>query len=114
MEHATQIEEKPGCVAAALHILGDKWTPLLLKELVSSSATFGELETSLTSISPRTLSQRLDKLMNEKIIEKTLYCEHPPRYTYKLTAKGAELEQILRAMANWGAKHHEANGDTCA
>ncbi len=114
MEQTIKIEEKPGCVAAALHILGDKWTPLLLKELVESSATFGELETALASISPRTLSQRLEKLMAEKIIDKSIYCEHPPRYTYKLTKKGSELEEILRAMADWGAKHYNPESNNCS
>lgn len=102
----TQIENKPGCIAVALHILGDKWTPLLLKELVGESHTFSELEHSLENISPRTLSQRLEKLQDEGIVEKSLYCEHPPRYSYRLSAKGAELEAILREMAAWGERHY--------
>ncbi len=100
------IETKPGCIQAALAIMGDKWTPLLLRDLVDGGRTFGDLELSLEGISPRTLSQRLEKLCAEQIVKKQTYCEHPPRYTYHLTEKGSELTTILHAMADWGARYH--------
>jgi DNA-binding HxlR family transcriptional regulator len=102
------IEKRPGCIAAALNILGDKWSPLLLRQLIDTPMTFGELETELEGISPRTLSARLDKLVEHEIIAKKLYCEHPPRYQYVLTGKGKELQNILQAMADWGNKYHSA------
>ena len=104
----SSFEEKPGCIQTALAIMGDKWTPLLLRDLTDHDSTFSELELSLEGISPRTLSQRLEKLCGARIVEKLTYCEHPPRYNYHLTAKGHELGTILRAMADWGAKHHAA------
>lgn len=100
-----QLEARPGCIQATLKILGDKWTPLILRDLNIADATFSELEVSLVGISPRTLSQRLDKLESEKIVAKILYCEHPPRYRYQLTPKGAELQTILKHMGDWGARH---------
>ncbi len=109
MPNSLEIESKPGCISAALNVIGDKWTALLLKELVNEKRTFSELEEALPSISPRTLSQRLDKLKAERIVSKQLYCEHPPRYYYCLTDKGAELESILRAMACWGERHHSGD-----
>jgi DNA-binding HxlR family transcriptional regulator len=103
------IENKPGCIKSALAILGDKWSPLLLKELAGDEAkTFTDLETLLVGISPRTLSQRLEKLIEAGILKKTEYCAHPPRYDYRLTDKGHELDTILRAMAKWGEKHYSA------
>jgi DNA-binding HxlR family transcriptional regulator len=96
---------KPGCLECALKVVGDKWTPLILRDLTASMASFSQLERSLDGISPRTLSQRLNKLENEKIILKELYCEHPPRYQYGLTIKGKELQALLVQMANWGARH---------
>lgn len=105
------IEQKPGCITSALKIIGDKWTALIIRDLASAPSTFGELETNLVGISPRTLSQRLDFLMEEQIITKTLYCQHPPRYNYSLTEKGAELENVLFSMAEWGAKYHSS--DSC-
>ncbi len=101
-----EIEKSPGCIQTTLDILGDKWTGLIVRDLSSAKARFGDLEVSLSGISPRTLSQRLDKLEKEKIVIKRLYCEHPPRYTYELTKKGMELQEILVKMADWGSRHH--------
>ena len=97
--------EKPGCLQTTLNILGDKWTALILQELTSGPLTFSSLEASLPHISPRTLSQRLTKLESAEIIEKNLYCQHPPRSKYGMTQKGLELQDVLAQMANWGAKY---------
>lgn len=105
-----QIEEKPGCITSALKIIGDKWTALIIRDLASAPHTFGELESNLTGISPRTLSQRLEMLISEEIVVKSLYCQHPPRYNYNLTEKGTELENVLFSMAEWGAKYHSTDG----
>lgn len=102
------IEDKPGCVQAALRILGDKWSPLLLGHLVDGQKTFGELDLMLGGISPRTLSARLDLLEAEGIIAKRLYCKHPPRYKYELTEKGSALRSILVQMGNWGKRYATA------
>jgi DNA-binding HxlR family transcriptional regulator len=98
-------KQKTGCIAKALSILGDKWSPLLIKELTTCPQTFSDLEKVLVGISPRTLSQRLNKLVDEDIVEKRLYCERPPRYSYSLTTKGSDLQVILQDMAKWSAKY---------
>ena len=103
--HRMQIEKKPGCIQAALRILGDKWTPLLLGHLVEGKKTFSELSADLPGISPRTLSARLANLESKGIIEKFQYCEHPPRYKYGLSEKGRGLRSILVQMATWGNKY---------
>lgn len=99
------MRDKPGCIQTALCILGDKWTALLVRELTECPKTFSELETLLVGISPRTLSQRLDKLELESIVAKNMYCPHPPRYKYSLTKKGSELKVVLEKMADWGEKY---------
>lgn len=96
---------KPGCIECTLKIVGDKWTPLILRDLTAGSACFVTLEKSLVGISPRTLSQRLSKLKAENIVEKQLYNEHPRRYHYALTHKGKELQAVLEQMATWGARY---------
>lgn len=101
----SQVEDRPGCIQVALHVLGDKWTALLLGHLVESQKTFSELGTDLPGISPRTLSARLDNLEKAGIIAKSQYCEHPPRYKYGLTEKGKDLRSILIQMADWGKKY---------
>ena len=92
---------------ATLCVIGDKWSPLLLGQLVSGEKTFGELELLLNGISPRTLSARLDKLLNENIVLKNKYNAHPPRYKYRLTIKGTDLVEVLEKMTSWGEKYKQ-------
>lgn len=99
------LEKRPGCIQQTLDIIGDKWTALILRDLTAADATFGQLERSLVGISPRTLSQRLDKLETCGIVTRHLYCERPPRYQYRLSEKGSELRDVLDKMADWGAKY---------
>ncbi len=103
----TIVENKPGCIQSTLSILGDKWTPLLLSQLVSGQKTFGKLESDLAGISPRTLSARLSRLEESGIVKKNKYNNHPPRYKYELTDKGHELQEVLFKMAEWGEKYHQ-------
>ena len=103
-----KLERREGCIAAALEILGDKWSPLILGQLIAGAKCFGELESNLPGISPRTLSARLEKMQEHDIVAKVLYCKHPPRYRYELTQKGHELQTILKAMGDWGDKYHNA------
>jgi DNA-binding HxlR family transcriptional regulator len=97
--------KKTECIQVTLDILGDKWTALLVRELTDGCRRFGDLEMALEGISPRTLSQRLDKLVKEGIVDTKQYCEHPPRVTYALTKKGLELQAILAKMSDWGARY---------
>jgi DNA-binding HxlR family transcriptional regulator len=100
-----QIESRPGCVAQALEIIGNKWTALIVKELSDGCARFSSLQAALPGISPRTLSQRLDDMEQKKLITKRIFAEVPPRVEYTLTAKGKDLLPILKSMAAWGDKH---------
>ena len=104
-----EIESRPGCVAAALSILGNKWTALVVKELSEGCARFSELEQSLKGISPRTLSQRLDEMERCGLITKKSFAEVPPRVEYTLTKKGRDLIPILKSMADWGEKYYSSS-----
>ena len=100
-----RIEKHPGCVAEALCIVGNKWTALILMELAKGPTRFSALEAQLKSISPRTLSQRLDDLEQQRIITKRSFAEVPPRVEYALTDKGKDLLPVLKSMAAWGDKY---------
>jgi len=102
------VEPKVGCIANAMEIIGNKWTALILRDLMSGPKRFCELEKSVGSINPRTLSQRLDDLEKHGIITRQTYAEVPPRTDYTLTAKGHDLLPILRQMAAWGDKYSDA------
>jgi DNA-binding HxlR family transcriptional regulator len=104
----TPIEPKIGCIASAMEIVGNKWTALILRDLFTGSMRFCELEKSVGSINPRTLSQRLDNLETHGIITRQSYAEVPPRIEYTLTKKGQDLLPILEQMASWGTKYYDA------
>lgn len=99
------IEPHVGCIASAMEIVGNKWTALILRDLFSGPRRFCELEKSVGSINPRTLSQRLDSLEENGIITKQNFAEVPPRTEYTLTQKGHDLLPILKQMAAWGTKY---------
>lgn len=105
----TAIEPKVGCIASAMEIIGNKWTALILRDLSTEPKRFGELEKSVGSINPRTLSQRLDDLESHGIITKKSFAEVPPRIEYTLTKKGQDLMPVLRQMAAWGDKYYDAS-----
>ena len=105
MQTSAKTKVDSRCINQALAVLGDKWTPLLVRELTRCPQTFSDLESALSGISPRTLSQRLNMLVAEGIVHKDMYCMHPPRYNYALTQKGQDLQSILRDMANWSEKY---------
>ena len=99
------IERRPGCVKQTLAIIGDKWTGIILQKMVNGVCRFSALQNSVEGISPRTLSQRLDYLEEQKIITKQTFAEMPPRVEYRLTPKGEDLVPLLRQMATWGEKY---------
>lgn len=94
-----------GCVKAATRILGDKWTPQLLRFFVNEEAVrFCQIQDLVDGINPRTLSARLDNLEKEGIIEKSFPAEKS-RCEYRLTEKGKELAPILRDMEAWSTRY---------
>ena len=99
------LEPHTGCIAAAMEIVGNKWTALILRDLFSGPKRFCELEKSVGKIDPRTLSQRLDDLEDHGIISRRSFAEVPPRTEYTLTSKGHDLQPILKDMATWGTKY---------
>jgi|SRR5579884_574741 len=104
-KRTVNLEPTVGCIAAAMQIIGTKWTALILRDLFSGPKRFGELTLSVDGINPRTLSQRLDDLEAHGIVIKKRFYEVPPRIEYSLTDKGQDLLPILQQMASWGTKH---------
>ena len=105
----TRLEPKIGCIASAMEIIGNKWTALILRDLCEGRKRFSQLEKSVGSINPRTLSQRLDDLERHGIITKKSFSEVPPRVEYVLTKKGKDLIPVLQQMASWGEKYYDSS-----
>ncbi|HVQ44636.1 MAG TPA: helix-turn-helix domain-containing protein [Candidatus Saccharimonadia bacterium] len=94
-------ETKACGVTRALEVIGGKWTLLIIRDLLEQPRRFGELETSLEGISPRTLAIRLKELEADGVLDRD--CSggeaHP---VYCLTAKGRSLSAIVDQMRAWG------------
>ena len=95
--------ESYGCpVARTAQIIGNKWTPLILRDLAHGQRRFSELERSLHGISPKTLSERLKRLEEAEVIERHCFAEVPPRVEYILTEKGHALLPVIDCMREFG------------
>lgn len=101
---ATERVNQLGCpVARTAQIIGNKWTPLILRDLADGHMRFSQLERSLKGISPKTLSERLRKLEESSVVKRTCYAEVPPRVEYELTDKGHALLPVIESMREFGA-----------
>lgn len=99
-----QVVKEIGCVKAATSILGDKWTPQLLRFIANEGKVrFCHLQDLVDGINPRTLSARLDSLEKNGIIEKSPTTSS--RCEYGLTLKGRDLIPVLDEMWLWGDKY---------
>ena len=93
-------------VAITLRLLGDKWTLLVVRDLMlNRKLTFKAMSENIVGIPTNILSDRLKKLVEHGLVERQPYQEHPPRYDYLLTQTGVSLRPILIALAEWGADH---------
>jgi DNA-binding HxlR family transcriptional regulator len=95
----------PCAVACTLDVVGDKWTLLVVRDLLRGSTTYKELQNSPERIPTNILADRLKRLEDAGLIAKAAYQEHPVRYAYTLSEKGKELREVLGAFARWGRKH---------
>lgn len=88
-------------IARTTDLLGDWWTPLVLRELMLGRSRFADLQEEL-EISKAVLSQRLRRLEDEGVVLREAYQDHPIRYDYTLTEKGRALWQVLLTMWQFG------------
>ena len=92
-----------GCpVARTAQIMGNKWTPLIVRDLAAGHRRFSELERGLHGISPKTLSERLKRLEEAHVVERQCFAEVPPRVEYSLTPKGYALLPVIESMREFG------------
>ena len=101
----TNCKRSPCPVACTLDLLGDKWTLLVVRDLLLGQHTYKSLQMSPERIPSNILADRLKRLEREGIVRKELYQERPPRYEYHLTEKGQELGPVLHAMLTWGSTY---------
>lgn len=97
----TRFNQWPCSIARTTDLIGDWWTPLILREAFYGARRFDDFAGRL-GIGRNVLTQRLKRLVDEGIFAQVAYQEHPARYEYRLTGKGRELFGPLAAMIRWG------------
>jgi DNA-binding HxlR family transcriptional regulator len=91
----------PCSIARSVDLLGDWWTPLVLREAFLGVRRFDDMQRSL-GIGRNVLTQRLKRLVDEGMLDRVRYQEKPDRYEYVLTEKGRDFYPVLAAMSAWG------------
>src|SRR5437762_12412584 len=108
MRYTSRVPKRYGqaCpVAKALELVGDRWTLLLVRDLLRDARRFQDFQASLSGIPPNILSDRLKLMEEHGLVSRRLYSDHPPRFEYALTEKGRELGVVVGALAAWGSRH---------
>jgi DNA-binding HxlR family transcriptional regulator len=94
----------PCPVACSLDIFGDKWTLLVIRDLMLGRSRFKDFAGSPEGIPTNILAERLERLLEANVIETMPASEGSRRLAYRLTKKGAALAPIVRSMRDWGLK----------
>ena len=96
-------------VARTLEVVGDKWTLLILRDAFYGVRRFEDFARDL-GIARNVLTDRLGRLVDDGVLEKRQYEDHPPRHEYRLTPKGRALLPVVLTMMHWGDTW-ESNGE---
>jgi DNA-binding HxlR family transcriptional regulator len=106
MKSKTNSSPRSDCpIASTLDLVGDKWSLLVVRDLLHGKQTYGELVESPEGIPTNILADRLRRLEAAGVIARSAYQARPVRYAYMLTEKGRELGAILLALVQWGKRH---------
>ncbi|MBM4441783.1 MAG: helix-turn-helix transcriptional regulator [Candidatus Rokubacteria bacterium] len=92
-------------VAKSLELVGERWTLLIVRDLLGGARRYQDLQASLPGIAPTLLSERLKAMEEHGLVTREFYSDHPPRAQYVLTPRGRELGVVIGALATWGARH---------
>ena len=99
-------------VSVWLDILGDKWTLLVVRDILLGARRYSDFELSPEIYPTNILAERLKRLIEHELVEKIAYSERPARYEYRLTAKGKALKPVLQSIMKWGNTHYPGTTST--
>ncbi len=97
----TSFASWPCSIARTVDLMGDAWNALVLREILYGAIRFEPIQKNL-GIGRNVLTDRLQRLVREEVLERRKYQEHPERFEYLLTEKGRDFSRILLAMIEWG------------
>lgn len=89
---------------SAIELLGKKWTGLIIRVLLGGPKRFKELKEQIPEMSDKMLTDRMKELESLGILKRTVYPEMPVRIEYELTDRGADLEQVILSIQDWGER----------
>ncbi|MGO1118361.1 winged helix-turn-helix transcriptional regulator [Rhodovibrionaceae bacterium A322] len=93
---------RSGCpIATTLDLFGDRWTLLILRDLLTGKRRFKEFLESPEGIPTNILSSRLKRMEQDGLLTKVQYQNRPPRYEYQLTARGQSIKPVLQSICRW-------------
>jgi DNA-binding HxlR family transcriptional regulator len=95
--------EAPCSLTRTLDVIGDPWTPLVLRDIAFGVSRFDTIQANL-GLSRKVLAQRLQSLADHGVIDRVPYQHNPPRHDYTLTKKGRDLAMVLVAIQAFGDK----------
>lgn len=114
MPHGAAPASDPDCaISSALGVVGQGWTLLVVRDIAGGLTRFEQLQSSL-GIPRKTLTDRLALLVQQGVLQRQLYSEHPPRFEYLLTDAGRDLLPVLIALQDWGNQHVLGDGTLTA
>ena len=91
-------------IARALEVVGERWTLLIIRDACLGLRRFDQFQESL-GIARNVLTERLNRLVQEGILDRVRYNDRPERYEYRLTPKGRDLGIALAGLRQWGDKY---------
>jgi DNA-binding HxlR family transcriptional regulator len=99
-------QPRSGCpIATTLDIVGDRWTLVILRDLLTGKSRFSHFLASPEKITTNILTDRLDAMLKAGLVSKTAYQQKPMRYEYSLTPKGETLLPVLQQICRWANTH---------
>jgi DNA-binding HxlR family transcriptional regulator len=100
------VDSRSACpVAGVLDLLGDRWTLLVIRDLIRGRRRYKEFAEAPEGIPTNLLADRLSRLEDAGIVTRAPYQDNPPRFEYTLTPKGESLRPLVSAIAAWGREH---------
>lgn len=91
-------------IAGALEVVGERWSLLIVRNVFLGLRRFDQIQSNL-GIARNVLQARLQKLIDQDVLERVPYHERPRRYEYRLTEKGIDLWPVVFALMQWGDRH---------
>jgi DNA-binding HxlR family transcriptional regulator len=107
LDPARKTYNLPCVIAQTLDVLGDRWTLLILRDLMAGLHRYNDILESCSGMSPNVLSDRLKRLEAEQLVIRNYYKELPPRVEYTLTDKGWAVRPVLLSLLDWGRSYVE-------